>query len=118
MRELATNNRHRKTCLPSPLIFDHGVKYGEQLVHASNKSDFWRLSSFKQAIVELFDHGIKPSSDNGTHIKGTADMGSATPNNTFTFKLATVAVKWGNPDQSGNFLSVECAQLWQLKKEG
>ena len=37
---------------------DHSVQDGKELVHASHESDFFRLTSSKQAIVESFDDRI------------------------------------------------------------
>jgi hypothetical protein len=99
-------------------MFDHGVENREQLAHAGDQSDFERFALGLEPFVEISNHGIVSSSDQGCHVQSAAHRSSATPDATAAFKRATVAVEGSQTHQRRNLFTIEGAEFWQLGQQG
>ena len=87
-------------------MFDHRIKNCEQLAHASDQGDFEQFALGDQPIVEVPNHGIASSGNQGSHVQRTAHWGSAAPDGAPTLERATVAVEGGDTDERGNLLAI------------
>jgi hypothetical protein len=46
--------------MPSCIIPDHGIEHRQEFAHTSSQGDFLALALGQQALIEGFDHGVKP----------------------------------------------------------
>ena len=85
----------KKGFRPTSFMFDHRIENCEQLVHASDQGDFERFALSSQTFVEVPNHGVASSGDQGRHVQSTAHRGSAAPDGAPTFERAAVAIERG-----------------------
>ena len=73
-------------------MFEHGVKDGEQLVHAGGEGYLIGLACGQEALVEGPDHGVMAAGHEGGHVQGRSDLGTPTPHRPSATQGATVPV--------------------------
>ena len=59
-------------------MLEHGVEDNQQLAHTGCESQFLRLTSGQQPLVEVPDHGIEAAGDQRSHVQGGADAETGT----------------------------------------
>jgi hypothetical protein len=95
-------------------MFDHRVQNRQQFAHTSDQSDFGWFSGVAQSGVENFDDQVATTSDQGSHVKRRAHIGSPSPDNPFPSERATVVIERGDPRQLGDLFTIESAELRHL----
>ena len=99
-------------------MFDHGVKYCEQLAHGRDKSDFEDFALSFQALIELANHRISFGGHQGRHVQGIAYRGAATPDKATTSEGTAVTGEGCQSDQGGNLFTAQGSELGQLGQQG
>ncbi len=102
---------------PNSAIPHQGVEDREQLPHARHQRYLLRLAGGEQPLVELLDGGVVAGGDQGTHVEGDSNRGSAAPHLALTTPLAGIPVEGGDSHQSREALVGELAQFGQFGEQ-
>ena len=97
--------------VPLGTMFKHGVEDRKQLAHAGCESQFLRLTSGQQPLVEGTDDGVVPGCHQSSHVQRGTNPGSSTPYRAATPQAATIPIERRHTDQGGDLLAVQRAQF-------
>jgi len=93
---------------------EHGVKDGQQFVHASDQSQLFGFTSSKKILVMRFQNGIMSRAYQRRHVECFASYGPASADHASATELPAVAIDGRHADQSGDLVSRGGTQLGQL----
>src|SRR5207245_2825850 len=76
------------------------------------------LSGRTQTPIEGLNHEVAPRGGHRCHVQHGPDSGASAPAGAGASQGATVPVQRGDPDQGGDLLAIQRAQLWQVRQQG
>lgn len=85
----------------------------EEFAHGGGESDFGGFAARDQAIVEGFEDGVFEAGDEGGHVEGATDSGSAAADEASAGEGTAVAVEGGESGEGGDLLTRQRAEFWQ-----
>jgi len=107
-----------RSVAPGSTVFKHSIQYGEQLTHASSKGHFLGFSCGAETLIEVPDDGIMARGHQGSHIEGSSNWGTSSPDTAFASQGTTVPVKRCNAYQSSYLSTVQTAQFRKFGQKG
>ena len=89
----------------------HRVEDEQELVHGGGESDLLGFSGGEQPLVEWPEDGIVPHGYQAAHIQSGSYAGAAAPDDAPPTQDAAFAVERRHPNERGDLLAIERAQL-------
>src|SRR5262245_15572129 len=98
---------------PKRVVTSHSVEHGDHLAHHRHDHNLRLLSGGHEAIVERLEHRIPLAGAHRPHVEHAAHGPTATPNATYSFKLAAFESVGSDTDQGCDLLSAQSTELGQ-----
>src|SRR5712691_6687844 len=103
--------------LPGRPMFQHGVEYGQKLMHTGRQGDFFGLSRSQEPFVKGFDPRVVARGHKGAHVQHGAHTRAASPNRPPTTEGPTVAIERRHANQRRDLPSIEGPQLGEFQHQ-
>ena len=85
---------------PDPIISQQGVGEDDQSAHDGGDGDLCGLSGFEELGIEGLHTRIEPACDEGRHIEGLAEEGSAAADEGVAFPCAGLSLNGGEAGEA------------------
>ena len=90
----------------------------QQLAHTGRQRNLRRLTSGSQPLIERFEYRVIANCHEGTHIQSGPHVRASSPNRPAAAEGPAIPVQGGYPDQGGQSLAIQRAQLRRSSRSG
>ena len=102
---------------PKCAMFEHVVKYEEQLTHACDKRHLFGFTSGAETLVEGLDNRVVTSGHKSSHVEGSPNSCTSTPYDTFAPKEAAVTIERSDTHQMSDLFAIQGAKLRKISQQ-
>ena len=98
-------------------MLQHGVEYGQKLMHTRRQGHFFDLPRREEPFVKGFDPRVVTRGHEGAHVEHGAHVRAASPDYAPTPEGPTVAIEGCHANQRRNVLAIERPQLGEFQQQ-